>query len=366
MSQIPETPYLLLDISRIGQSYESFRQAMPTIDIHYAMKCNPDVRILKYVAGLGGSFEIASSAELDQLISVGVDPSSVIYSNPVKPPAHLARAHEAGVWRFAFDSPAEVDKLAAIAPGSAVYVRLAVNRQDSTVPSEGKYGIASDEAIRLMSYAASKGLRPYGIAFHVGSQMEEYTPWVSAIRECGSILKRLSADGIRLEMVDIGGGFPAYYSRPVPSIETYGKAINEAVATYLPSEVRVIAEPGRYLAAEAGVMVATIIGVAERHGKVWLHLDVGAFNGLMESLETQNELHFPLRDSRELAEKQLYNITGPTCDSQDTMLYGVMLSKNLTIGDQVYIETAGAYTTSYASTFNGFAIPETILADAVG
>lgn len=102
------------------------------------------------------------------------------------------------------------------------------------------------------------------------------------------------------------------------------------------------------------MLVATIIGTAERFGKLWLHLDVGAFNGMMETLLTQNRLVYPLADSRSSVDRRPYHITGPTCDSQDTMFFGVPLSNGLLPGDQVYIYTAGAYTTCYASRFNGF------------
>ena len=113
------------------------------------------------------------------------------------------------------------------------------------------------------------------------------------------------------------------------------------------------------LVAEAGVLVGTIIGTAERFGKNWLHLDVGAFNGMMETLLTQNRLVYPLADSRSSVDRRPYHLTGPTCDSQDTMFFGVPLSKGLLPGDQVYIYTAGAYTTCYASRFNGFGPPTT-------
>ena len=119
----------------------------------------------------------------------------------------------------------------------------------------------------------------------------------------------------------------------------------------LPYEVRVVAEPGRAL-------VATVIGTAVRAGQRWIHLDVGAFNGLMESLDTGNRLRFPVHDSRRSPVRELCHLTGPTCDSQDTILFDVPLSVGLRAGDQVYLGCAGAYTTVYASTFNGFQVPD--------
>src|SRR5207302_1641841 len=187
----------------------------------------------------------------DQLLAVGVDPREVLYSNPVKPADHVERAHRAGVWRFAFDSHHELRKLARHAPGAAAYVRIAAPKHDSAVPSEGKFGVDSTHALDLMRLARSLGLRPYGIVFHVGSQMGHPGPWDLAIRECGLLMQRLLHHDIEIEMLDIGGGFPAYYSEDTPTIEEYGGCIAQAIERHLPYGVEVAAEPGRYLVAEA-------------------------------------------------------------------------------------------------------------------
>jgi ornithine decarboxylase len=106
-------------------------------------------------------------------------------------------------------------------------------------------------------------------------------------------------------------------------------------------------------------MVASVIGVAERHGKRWVHLDLGAFNGMMEALETNNALRFPVTDLRQTNNVVQSHLTGPSCDSQDTILFDIPLSADIAEGDKVHIGCAGAYTTSYASNFNGFEIPTT-------
>jgi ornithine decarboxylase len=170
------------------------------------------------------------------------------------------------------------------------------------------------------------------------------------------MMDALADADVRLEMVDVGGGFPASYDVPPPPMSEYG-AVIQAGLDRLPYPVRAVAEPGRALVAGAGRLVATVIGTAVRGGRKWVHLDVGAFNGLMESLETGNRLRFPVRDSIGAPKTEPCHLTGPTCDSQDTILFDVPLSPGLTTGDQVYIESAGAYTTVYASTFNGFRVP---------
>jgi ornithine decarboxylase len=117
------------------------------------------------------------------------------------------------------------------------------------------------------------------------------------------------------------------------------------------------------MVAESGVMVSTVIGTADRSGKKWLHLDVGANNGMMEAVQTSNALLYPVHDSRKSAEKEIFTLTGPTCDSQDTILFDVPISHDIKIGDKVYFEFAGAYTTAMTENFNGFPDPATYILD---
>ena len=331
------------------------------MDVHYAMKCNPDLRVLQRLHELGGGFEVASIAELHTLVDVGVDPAEVLYSNPVKPAAHVAAAARAGVWRFAADSAAELAKLAEHAPGAGVYARLRTEAGDNTVPSEGKFGIGWREAVELLRAARQAGLRPYGVAFHVGSQMLDPTAWDGAVEQSGRVLRALEPDGIRLGMLDLGGGFPARYADAhPPPLADFAAVIAAALERHLPYRpAKLAVEPGRALVGEAGVMVATVIGIADRAGRRWAHLDVGAFNGFMEALESGNRLRFPVGDSRGSARLGRFHLTGPSCDSQDTILFDVPLSADLAVDDRVWLGTAGAYTTSYASAFNGFPVPLT-------
>jgi ornithine decarboxylase len=169
-------------------------------------------------------------------------------------------------------------------------------------------------------------------------------------------MDKLVTENIFLQMVNLGGGFPARYATKVPPLSEYGATIAAGLAA-LPYQVQAVIEPGRALVAEAGTMRATVIGTAVRNGKRWAHLDVGAFNGLMESLETGNQLRFPISDSRGSQTRDRFHLTGPTCDSQDTIMFDVELSADLRTGDEVYIGSAGAYTSVFASRFNGFDPP---------
>jgi ornithine decarboxylase len=345
-----------MDLNVVAQAYQAMTTSLPGVAVHYAMKCNSYLPVLQRLNSLGSRFEIASAIELDDLLGIGVDPAQILFSNPVKPVSHIARAYAAGVRQFAFDSSGEAAKLAKVAPGSAVIVRLAAYERSSDVPSEGKFGVDADAAAALLLNASEVGLYPQGIAFHVGSQMMWPQAWRTPLEMVGEVMAKLAADNVYLETVNVGGGFPARYARRPPPLSEYWAIIDAGLAA-LPYPVRALAEPGRALVAEAGTLVATVIGTAVRAGKRWIHLDVGAFNGLMESLETNTRLRYPIWDSLASPVRESCHLTGPTCDSQDTILFDVDMSVGLSAGDRVYIGSAGAYTTVYASRFNGFDVP---------
>lgn len=354
------TPFLICDLDNIGRRYTELVELLPGLAVFFAMKSNPAETILSAVNGLGGSFEVASLAELRMAEAAGAEPADMLYSNPVKPPDHIAAAAAAGLYRFAFDSESELRKLADHAPGASVYVRLRVDDDASLFPLSKKFGATAETAGDLLLQAAGLGLRPYGITFHVGSQCSNPMAWERAIDRCGVVMRRLARAGVRLEMLNLGGGLPARYTTPVPALSLIASVIGDSLRR-LPYRPPVLAaEPGRYLVAESGVLAATVIGVAERDAERWVHLDVGGYNGMMEAVQTGGRWHFPLRTSRPdhfRAPAVPTTVTGPSCDSSDTLFYGVPLPATLAVGDRVYIGTTGAYTSSYASSFNGFAPP---------
>lgn len=359
------TPYLYGDPRLLTDRLAAFRRALPGVGVHYAVKCNPAAELLRAVAADGAGFEVASLGELELLQGIGVDPAEVLYSNTVKPAAHVAAAARAGVWRFAADSSAELAKIARCAPGSAVHVRLAVDDSRSAFPLSAKFGVGAGRAVELLEEAGRLGLQPHGLTFHVGSQCRDLLTWSMAVASAGEVLETLRRRGTVPEMLDLGGGFPAWYGEEVPSVEQVGAVVLRAVDDLPHRPAIVVAEPGRHLAAETAVMVAGVIGREERGGQQWLHLDVGAYHGLIETQQGAAGWRYPLWTSRPgHAEEPLapFTVTGPTCDSGDTLFTGVELPAGTTEGDRVYLASAGAYTLAYASSFNGFPPPRAVFA----
>lgn len=364
------TPYLVTDLDTVADRLAGFTAALPGAQPFYAMKCNPAPEILAALRDRGASFEIASLGELRMLERLGVDPAGVLYSNPVKPPAHIAAAHAAGLWRFSFDSPNELRKIAEYAPGSAVFLRLLVDDTESSFPLSRKFGAEPADARDLFGLARRLGLRPYGITFHVGSQCGDAAAWRRALTVTGRIMAELLDDGIRLEMVDLGGGFPSRYAGDVPSIGEIGAMVLPAVAELLPYRPDLLAaEPGRHLVAEAAVMAVGVIGREVRAGEHWLFVDVGAYHGMMETIQVPTGWDYPLWSSvpgHGEVPTLPFTVTGPSCDSSDTMFYGAALPAGIDVGDVVYIGATGAYTLSYASSFNGFPPPTPLFVGGTG
>ena len=351
-------PYLLLDLAQALNSFRDLSDAFPGMAVHYAVKANPHPQLLASLHRAGCRFEAASWPEVRAVIRAGANPADVLFTHPVKPAADIVAAWQAGLWRFAADSVNELRKIARHAPGSAVLLRLCTG-VGGPVGDQGKFGATPGHVTELARLASSLGLVPHGLAFHVGSQMMDPKAWDEPIRQCAQIMTTLAEDGIKLAMLDVGGGFPVRYDIDPPPLTEYAAAISHA-AGCLPYPVQLACEPGRAIAAQAGIMVASVIDASWRHGMMRASLDVGAFHGLMEALESGRELRFPVTlptaGDRALVPCTL---TGPSCDSQDTILDRVWLPMPRA-GDRVLIGNTGAYTTCYSghSAFNGYPAPE--------
>jgi ornithine decarboxylase len=349
-------PYLLVDREVIREKVLTIGRNIRNSKVFYAVKANPDKDILSFLNSLGVGFEIASEGELQILASMGVEPERIITSNPVKTFIFLEQAVSYGINYFAYDSAVEVDKLARYAPGCNVYVRLSVPNEGSEWPLSKKFGVELEDAAGLLVLAGEKGLNPAGITFHVGSQCNNVYNWNSAIDKAKELWEVAAQNGIRLRMLNIGGGYPIPYTKNVVDIETIEKKIDKLIPQKFPEDVGIFIEPGRAVVGDAGVFVSTVIGKARRGDENWLYIDVGVFNGLMESI---GGIKYTYVVGSRSGNKE-WTIAGPSCDSFDVMDRGVVLPEP-EVGNRILILSSGAYTISYASEFNGFSIPKTIL-----
>jgi ornithine decarboxylase len=358
-----DTPVLFLDFSHINTTYTRFAQAFPGGLIYYAVKANANPDILRLVVSRGGGLEIASLAELERALDAGATGAQIICSNPIKNPTFLRRMHAVGVYAMVVDSSFEVDKIAQYAPGSRVYVRLSVDNSGAVLPLAGKFGVDGEQALALCDQARALGLQPIGLSFHVGSQCLSPENWVNAIRACGETWRAAAEAGHRFYFLDIGGGFPAghYHTPSIPTIEAIGAAVMAAVSGEIPMtpNLMLVLEPGRGLVGEAGRLLTTVVGQAQRGAETWLYLDAGVFNGLMETYEGFPPVVRPLSEESAARETRYYTLAGPSCDSCDVVARHIALPE-VRIGERLVFYDAGAYTSEYAAAFNGFPVPQVI------
>lgn len=346
-------PFLILDNAIVREKARRFRAAMPRVRPHYAVKANPDRRVVKALLQEGCSFEIASTAELDLLLSLGANVAEVFYSNPMKSRQAIAYAAARGVEWFVVDSVDELRRVHEIKADAKMYLRVATPNIGSDWPLSGKFGAGASETREIISTAAKLGADLAGVTFHVGSQCRNPENWRVGIEKARALFDSMTKAGLKPRMLDIGGGFPVRHVKPIPSVEVIGQVVNEALKAF-PAEVQIVAEPGRYMVSDAAYFVCRVIGTATRGGKRWMHWDAGLFGGVIETTEG---LKYRIRTERSGPDIP-WHIAGPTCDSVDVILRDEPLPSDLQEGDFVYLRNAGAYTTAYASEFNGFPLPE--------
>ncbi|MEU8814787.1 type III PLP-dependent enzyme [Actinoplanes sp. NPDC048796] len=353
------TPCLVIDVEVAGEQYRRIAAAFAGAQIHYAVKANPEPALLRALVEAGCRFDVASRTEIDLCLAAGASPAALSYGHPIKKAVDIAYAYARGVRLFAFDSAGELDKIVAHAPGSGVICRLLASSKGARWPLSRKFGCTPDMAADLMTSAAARGLDPAGLAFHVGSQQLDPERWEPSIAVAADIFRFLQQRGHSLRILNAGGGFPVDYRVSALPITAYAAAIEAAISrNFGQRRPALMIEPGRYIAAPAGVLHAEVVLVAQKSyedEQRWVYLDVGRFGGLAE---TEDEaIQYALATTRDDGPMGPVILAGPTCDSVDIMYQHAHYELPLALeaGDVVRILGTGAYTATYASVgFNGF------------
>jgi ornithine decarboxylase len=259
----PATPCMILVLDVVANRYRTLCDVLPEATVFYAVKANPEREVVSLLAGLGARFDVASPAEIDLCASCGAPPDMISYGNTIKKQADIAYAYGHGVRLFAFDSAAELQKLAVAAPGARVFCRLLTSGEGADWPLSRKFGCVPEMAVDLLVMADQLGLEPHGVSFHVGSQQRDPTQWEPAIERAGAVFTELGRKGIELSMLNLGGGLPAQYIDPLPSLDEYAAAIDGSLQRHFGgSRPSIIIEPGRYIAGDAGVLHTEVVLVS--------------------------------------------------------------------------------------------------------
>lgn len=358
--QVP-TPALVISPKRAVDNYRAIQAAFPDSTVGYTVKSNPHVWLLGALSKLGDAwFEVASRAEIEMLTDLGVKGEHIFYSNPIKPLSHIQAALNHGVRLFAYDSEAEVEKLAAFGLPLEVYVRMTVPHTGALWPLTHKFGVEPAKAIELLKLAKARGLKPVGLSFHVGSQCVRPETWADALRAVAPAWAGARAAGIDLDMIDFGGGFPAQYTGPVPQPIDVARSIERVLGETVPGARRFLLEPGRGVSATTMDMVVEVTGIAERpDGQTWLYLDGGVFTGLYEIPDGIRPAARPIISEPRPLGMNTYRLAGPTCDSIDT-LFEMRSPVEMKIGDRLVLKNTGSYVYSVGAPFNGFPLPQVV------
>ena len=349
----------LYDLSKLQNLYDKWATLFPYIKAHYAVKCNPDIQIIKTLAKTGASFDCASPFEIDQVLKQKISPQRIVYANPCKRIQDIAYAMRKGIQYTTFDTLCELEKIYRIAPEMKLILRLYANDPTAQCMLSNKFGAYRNEWECLLKRARELNINIVGVSFHVGSGACNPDAFTEAIKEARDLFN-IASDKYgfnTMNILDIGGGFS------YTNIEEMSKSINQAIDTYFPKvlypNLECIAEPGRYFAETIGILLTKIIGIRERDDTVdyWLTDSLyGSFNCII-----YDHIHLhpePMNlDNEGSVVEMKSTLYGPTCDGFDKILENYMLPK-MSCGDWIEWKNMGAYTIAGACDFNGITLTQ--------
>jgi ornithine decarboxylase len=354
------TPLFVIDHDELRANYRQFKKYLPRIQVYFAVKANSDPAIVRTLYKEGSSFDVASMPEFNIVYeNIKGMPAKqrqdwiwdkIIYANPTKPTETLEELDKYKPL-VTFDNLEEIHKIKQHAPHAGLALRLKVPNTGAMVELSSKFGASPGEAVDLILEADKLGLTVEGISFHVGSQTTNFDNYVQALSLTANIFQEAKKRGYtKMNLVDIGGGFPAPYDATVKPFKELAKVINSEITRLFPKEIQILAEPGRFLVATAGYAVSSVVGKAVRDGKPCYYINDGVYHTYSGVIF--DHCHYPIKAFKKGA-TQISAVFGPTCDALDV----VSMAENLPTlerGDLVYSTNIGAYSHASSTYFNGF------------
>lgn len=378
--QVPdaEKAFFVADLGQIYQQHKRWRSCLPEVMPFYAVKCNPDPYVIRLLAALGTGFDCASHNEISQVLAVGgIEPSRIIYANPCKATSFIRNAAKVGVDLMTFDNPDELHKISRIHPGAKCVVRILTDDSKSLCAFGIKFGAPLSTVPSLLETAKQLKLDVVGVSFHVGSGCYDPTVYMDAISRSRSVFDMGREVGYTFSLLDIGGGFEDTL------FEQAAEVLRLSLERYFPdrSNLKIIAEPGRFYVSKAFKLAANIIA---RRGPlqswpaevknsspsdeptVMYYINdgvYGAFNCILFDHQIVHPHVLFMKGSFLIAddeEKEISSVWGPTCDSIDRVSPKASLLSGLRVGDWLGFDNMGAYTICAASQFNGFELSKVV------
>lgn len=357
------TPLFIMDHDEIRKNYAQFKKYLPRVQAYYAVKCEPMPEIVKTLYKAGASFDVASMPEfmiVHEYIKNMPNKKrlawiwdKIIYANPIKP---IETLKELDQYRplVTFDNLEEIHKIKKYAPHAGLCLRIRVPNTGAVVELSSKFGASAGEAVDLILEAVKQGLGVEGLSFHVGSQTTNFENYVQALNLSADIFKEAKERGYdKMNLLDIGGGFPAPYDSSVKPFQELAKIINSELERLFPDpKIEILAEPGRFMIATAGTSVVRINGKTVRDGKTCYYVNDGAYHtysGIIFDHQHCNMFSF-----RKGKKTENCAVFGPTCDALDVISSAMSLPTDLQLGELMYSTNMGAYSHASSTWFNGF------------
>ncbi len=354
-----DEPFYIVNLTDITSALNRWYTNLPDIIPYYAMKCNPNIVIIKHLMHLGCHFDCASKTELKQIIELSQDSSKIIFAHPCKYPSHIRYAKENNINLMTFDSIDELNKIKEHHPEAEILLRLAVDDSQSLCKFNKKFGCKEGDIKHLISYVKELGLNLVGFSFHVGSGCSSAYTYYDAIRICSQAKDLAESNGFEIKIIDIGGGFVAHYDDSKITFEDIANKIKEGQQDFFGDSldrIKFIAEPGRFLVQTSHTLVCCVVAKKKQNDKFIYYLNdgiYGSFNCII--FDHQHPEIIPLNplNPSKTYESQIF---GNTCDSLDEINSNIQLPE-LFVNDYVYVKNFGAYTTSAKSDgFNGYKV----------
>jgi ornithine decarboxylase len=355
-----ETPIMIIKKAALEAQYNLFKKHLPRLRPFFAIKANPHPEIIETFARLGAGVDAASATEIEWALSAGVSAQDIIFANTIKASKDLQFAASKNIALMTFDNEDELQKIAKDSPKANVVLRIKVANVGSVVELSLKFGAEPDQAVSLLQKATELGLKPAGLSFHVGSQCTHVDSFIQALEVSHSLFEQAAHQGIALKLLDIGGGFPIkhFENDEHLTFEELAGILSKELDRLFPADIEIIAEPGRFFVGPAGVLVTQVIGKSFRDNKHYYYLNDGVYQDFSGIVFDHCKYEYK---TFKTGKKHLSALSGPTCDSFDTISLSEELPA-LDIGDIVYVENIGAYSSASAATaFNGIAPAKVII-----
>lgn len=367
-----EDPFIVADMSKIKEALSLWHEKLPQVHPFYAVKCNNDIEVLKYMVEQGVNFDCASKNEIEMMLNLGVSPDRIIYANPCKTSSYLRYSEAHDVNLTTVDNADELRKIKQYHPNCGILIRIATDDSNAQCQLSNKFGCTIDDAMnKLLVEAKELDLNIRGVAFHIGSGAKDTDPINVAIRDSRIIFDSAIELGFKnVNILDIGGGFE------MDTWEESSKMVNYSLNKHFPRNfvddlgIKFIAEPGRFMVANVFTLATHVIAKRDIPNNLegieaMLYINDGVYGNLNCIIFDHQHPEAKLfktnnfnKDDDYIDEKgqysHYYSIWGPTCDGLDCVSTKAGFNNQILVGDWIYFPNIGAYSSVASTCFNGF------------